>query len=67
MALVTHFDLELHQMDVKDTFLNEEIDETIYMEQLKFSNWRSIVHGLRIKEISLWTEAISSSMVSKIS
>ena len=67
MALVAHFDLELHQMDVKDTFLNEEIDETIYMEQLKFSNWRSIVHGLRIKEISLWTEAISSSMVSKIS
>jgi len=33
MALVAHFDLELHQMDVKTTFLNGDIDETIYMVQ----------------------------------
>ena len=33
MALVVHFDLELHQMDVKTTFLNGDIDETIYMVQ----------------------------------
>ena len=33
MALVTHFDPELHQMDVKTTFLNGDIDETIYMVQ----------------------------------
>ena len=32
MALVAHFNLELHQMDVKTAFLNGEIDETIYME-----------------------------------
>ena len=35
MALVTHFDLELHQMDVKTAFLNENLDEDIYMEQPK--------------------------------
>ena len=33
MALVAHFDLELHQMDVKTAFLNGDIDETIYMKQ----------------------------------
>lgn len=33
MALVAHFDLELHQMDVKTAFLNGNIDETIYMAQ----------------------------------
>lgn len=33
MALVAHFDLELHQMDVKTTFLNGDIKETIYMVQ----------------------------------
>jgi transposase InsO family protein len=33
MALVAHFNLELHQMDVKTAFLNGNIDETIYMLQ----------------------------------
>ena len=33
MALVAHFDLELHQMDVKTAFLNGDIDEIIYMVQ----------------------------------
>ncbi|RDY13430.1 hypothetical protein CR513_01661, partial [Mucuna pruriens] len=35
MALVAHFDLELHQMDVKTVFLNGDIDKTIYMMQLE--------------------------------
>ena len=33
MAIVAHFDLELHQMDVKTTFLNGDLDEDVYMEQ----------------------------------
>ncbi|RVX19364.1 Retrovirus-related Pol polyprotein from transposon TNT 1-94 [Vitis vinifera] len=33
MALVAHYDLELHQMNVKNAFLNGNIDETIYMVQ----------------------------------
>lgn len=33
MALVAHFDLELHQMDVKTAFLNGDIEETIYMKK----------------------------------
>ena len=31
MALVAHFDLELHQMDVKTMFLNYDIEQKIYM------------------------------------
>ena len=31
MALVAHFDLELHQMDIKSAFLNRDINEIIYM------------------------------------
>ena len=33
MALVAHVDLKLHQMDVKTVFLNDDIEETIYMVQ----------------------------------
>ena len=35
MAFVAHFDLKLHKMDVKTAFLNDDIDETIYMVQPK--------------------------------
>jgi hypothetical protein len=35
MALVAHYDLELHQMDVKTTFLNGDLLENVYMAQPK--------------------------------
>ena len=31
MALVAHFDLELYQMNVKSIFLNEDLEEEVYM------------------------------------
>ena len=33
LAMVAHYDLELHQMDVVTAFLNGDLDEDIYMEQ----------------------------------
>jgi Reverse transcriptase (RNA-dependent DNA polymerase) len=33
MILVAHFDLELHQINVKTVFLNGDIDECIYISQ----------------------------------
>ena len=33
MALVAHFDMELHQIDVKTAFLNGDLNEEVYMMQ----------------------------------
>ena len=33
MALVAHYDLELHQMDVRTAFLNGDLHEDVYMTQ----------------------------------
>jgi Reverse transcriptase (RNA-dependent DNA polymerase) len=33
MTLVAHYDLELHQMDVKTAFLNGDLDEDVYIDQ----------------------------------
>ena len=33
MALVAHFDFDLHQMDVKTTFLNGNLEEEVYIKQ----------------------------------
>ncbi|XP_050387274.1 uncharacterized protein LOC126803524 [Argentina anserina] len=38
MALVAHYNMELHQMDLNTAFLNGELDETIYMKQPEASS-----------------------------
>ena len=35
MAFVAHYDLELHQMDIKTAFLNRDLYENIYVAQPK--------------------------------
>jgi hypothetical protein len=35
MALVAHYDLELHQMDVKTAFVNRDLEKNVYMAQPK--------------------------------
>jgi len=45
MALVAHFDLALHQIDVKTAFLNGELSEKVYMAQPK---------GFVIKKKKTW-------------
>jgi hypothetical protein len=51
MALVAHYDLELHQIDVKTTFLNGNLLENVYMAQLKGFAVKGKEHmGCRLKK-----------------
>src|SRR4051812_48764381 len=51
MALVAHFDLELHQMDVKTAFLNGNLEENVYMKQPKGFFMEGEEHmGYRLKK-----------------
>ena len=45
MAIVTHFDLELHQMDVRTAFLNGDLDEVYVSTHWFWSDWKE-KHGL---------------------
>ena len=35
MALIAHYDLELHQMDINTAFLNGDLEKNVYMAQPK--------------------------------
>ena len=51
MALVAHYDLELHQMDVKTAFLNGDLYENVYMAQPKGFVMKGKEHmGCRLKK-----------------
>ena len=45
MVCIAHYDLELHQMDVKTTFLNGDLYENVYMAQPK---------GFVVEEKNIW-------------
>jgi hypothetical protein len=45
MSLVAHYDLELHQKNVKTSFHNEDLLENIYMAQPK---------GFAVKGKNIW-------------
>ena len=67
MALVAHFDLELHQMDVKTAFLNGDLKEKGLHETTQgFYHGRQGKYGMPPEEIHLWIKTSLSAVVSKV-
>ena len=65
MALVAHFDLELHQMDVKIAFLNGDLLEIVYMKQLDGFQEKGKEHLVcKLKKVHIWLETSIQTMVS---
>ena len=64
MSLVAHFNLELHQMDVKTVFLNGDLHENVYMAQPEgFIMEGKEQLGCKTKEIHLWIKTSVQTMV----
>ena len=57
MMFMAHYDLELHQMDVKTTFLNGDLYENVNMAQPKgFVVEEKKTYGMLPVEIHLWVK-----------
>ena len=64
MSLVAHFDLELHQMDVKTVFLNGDLHENVYMAQPEAFVMEGIEQlGCKLKKSILWIKTGVQTMV----
>jgi len=57
MALVAHYNLEWHQMDVKTAFLNGDLYEDVYMAQPKGFVVEDRKFRMPLEKIDLWLEA----------
>jgi hypothetical protein len=68
MALVAHYDLELHQMDVKTAFLNGDLEEHGFHGRTQgFCRERKRTYGMLSEEIHLWIKTSLEAVVFKIS
>ena len=56
MALVGYFNIKLHKMDMKTTFLNDDIDEMIYMLQLKDIMLRDLKNMIYKLNHGIWLQ-----------
>ena len=60
MVLMAHYDLELHQMDVKTAFLNGDLYKNVNMVQPKgFIVEKKRMYGMSPVEIHLWVKSKS--------
>ena len=55
LTIVVQFDLELEQMDIKTVFLYSELEEKIYMKNLKVIFKKVKKQGVFLKKVPLWT------------
>jgi hypothetical protein len=65
MALVAHFKLELHQMDIKREFLNGDLNKNVYMTQQE----GFVIEGkeyLACRLKKLWLEASFKTVVPQV-
>ena len=58
LAIVANLNLEFYQMGVKETFLNGERDEEIYMDQPIGFVTKGQEHKVQTQAIHIWFKAV---------
>ena len=60
MVLMTHYDLELHQMDVKMAFLNGDLyEKRLHDTTQNVLSWMKRTYGMPPLKIHLWIKSKS--------
>ena len=66
LALSSHKNFKVYQMDVKSAFLNGKIEEEVYIEQPEgFLLSKNIDYVCKLKKGTLWSQTSSKGMVFK--
>ena len=67
MVFMTHYDLEIYQMDVKTAFLNGDLYENVYMTQPKKIYHRRKEHmGCRLQKSIYWLKVSLQTVVFEV-
>ena len=66
LIIVVQFDLELEQMDIKTTFLHDELEENIYMKQPESYIQEVIENKVRLLKKSLYGDYNHGAMMESL-
>ena len=64
LSLVVNWDWPFHQLDIKNAFLNGDLEEEVHIEiPLGFETKTNINKFYKLKKIPIWSQEISLSLV----
>ena len=66
IVFMAHYDLEIHQMDVKTIFLNGDLYGIDHMTQPKVLSWKKRTYGMPPVEIHLWVKTSHKTVVFEV-
>ena len=64
ISLTATYYWPLHQLDIKNVFLNDILNEEVYMEQHQVLLLKGVcIESLHVEEVTLWSKRVSESLI----